>query len=434
MRFWWGLKSSLMIVCFLTFLKFYFLSNISLLPELPSKNPQFRESLEAQLYTVLHQTVVRAKPLNQQERIAETATTSKFADGWISLFDGNSLFGWKNENEGNWTVKNGEIHCDQGKIGLLRTTNQFDDFTLSFSYFAESDTNSGVFIRSSPKPKNPKSDCYEINIATKTVSPYSSGSLVGLAKTDVKIPADQWNDMRIECVGQTIKVWVNEKLVTDFEDKKKLGKGFIGLQFNRGAIRFKNIHLKPMGLGAIFNGKDLAGWNDPKDDDAEFSVTDGMLHVKGGRGHLESSQSYANFTLQLACRTNAKELNSGIFFRCIPGEKMNGYESQIHNGFAKDRADPIDHGTGGIFRRVKARRVVANDKEWFYKTIIAEGPHISVWVNGYQVTDWQDTRKPDENPRKGLRLKPGTIMIQGHDPTTDIDFRDLKIREMGSRR
>ena len=102
--------------------------------------------------------------------------------------------------------------------------------------------------------------------------------------------------------------------------------------------------------------------------------------------------------------SHAPELNSGIFFRCIPGEFTNGYESQIHNGFNDgDRSKPKDFGTGGIYRRIAARRVVPNDKEWFHKTIVADGPHIAVWVNGYQVTDWTDDRKPDKNPRNGLR-------------------------------
>jgi hypothetical protein len=114
---------------------------------------------------------------------------------------------------------------------------------------------------------------------------------------------------------------------------------------------------------------------------------------------------------------------------------MDGYECQIHNGIKEgDRRKPVDCGTGGIFRRVDARLVVANDKEWFFQTVIADGAHVSTWVNGYQVVDWLDDRSPDANPRKGLRLEAGTIMIQGHDPTTDISFRNLRIAELAPRR
>jgi hypothetical protein len=49
------------------------------------------------------------------------------------------------------------------------------------------------------------------------------------------------------------------------------------------------------------------------------------------------------------------------------------------------------------------------------------------------VSDWTDSRKPDENPRKGLRLEAGSIIIQGHVPTTDLSFRKLRIAELPER-
>jgi len=77
--------------------------------------------------------------------------------------------------------------------------------------------------------------------------------------------------------------------------------------------------------------------------------------------------------------------------------------------------------------------VVANDFEWFHETLIVSGPHMAAWVNGYQVSDWTDTRAPDENPRGGLRREAGTIAIQGHDPKTDLSFRNLRAGEMPGR-
>jgi hypothetical protein len=66
-------------------------------------------------------------------------------------------------------------------------------------------------------------------------------------------------------------------------------------------------------------------------------------------------------------------------------------------------------------------------------TIHADDKHMAGWVNGYQVSDWTDNRAPHENPRKGLRLEAGTIIIQGHDPTTDLSFRNLWISEIPER-
>jgi len=235
--------------------------------------------------------------------------------------------------------------------------------------------------------------------------------------------------------GGQVTIKLDGKTILEYENPTPLRRGHIGLQLNQGKVEFRNIQLKPLGVPSVFNGKDLSGWKTYPDMASQFRVTEqGWLNVKDGRGQLETEGSYGDFVLQLECITHAPALNSGVFFRCIPGETMNGYESQIHNAFeGDDRTSPVDCGTGGIFRRQNARLVVADDQAWFHMTIIADGPHMAAWVNGCQVSDWTDEREPHENPRKGLRLEPGTIMIQGHDPTTDISFRNLRIAEMASR-
>ena len=150
---------------------------------------------------------------------------------------------------------------------------------------------------------------------------------------------------------------------------------------------------------------------------------------------MESERKFGDFVLQTEVFSNGKHLNSGIFFRCIPGQFWNGYECQIQNGFKDgDRSQPIDCGTGGFYRRQNARRVMADDFAWFPLTLVVAGNHMAAWVNGYQVSDWTDTRAANENPRQGLRLEPGTLAIQGHDATTDLSFRHMRAAELpGSR-
>jgi uncharacterized protein with LGFP repeats len=63
-------------------------------------------------------------------------------------------------------------------------------------------------------------------------------------------------------------------------------------------------------------------------------------------------------------------------------------------------------------------------------TIVADGKHIATWVNGYQTIDWTDDRKENDNPRLGYRAAKGPISLQGHDPTTDILFRNIGIVEL----
>jgi hypothetical protein len=240
--------------------------------------------------------------------------------------------------------------------------------------------------------------------------------------------------MRVVIDGDRGDVFINGHRVNQF-DAGDLGRGFIGLQFSKGPIRFRNLFLRPLNLQPMLDGKSLDQWVDDRAGHSRFTIDDGKLHMQSGPGQLESKQTLADFVLNASIKTNAPGLNSGIFFRCIVGEKMNGYESQIQNQMIDgDPTPPQDCGTGGIFRRQNARRIVASDGQWFYKTIVAVGPHISVWVNGYQVTDWTDKRKPHLNPRKGRRLQAGSLMLQGHDPTTDILIGEINAVELRNRR
>jgi Domain of Unknown Function (DUF1080) len=220
--------------------------------------------------------------------------------------------------------------------------------------------------------------------------------------------------------------------------------------------RFQSIKYKPLGMTPIFNGKDLAGWHAHQAPDckSKFSVTpEGWLHIENGKGDLQTDKAYKDFILQIECKTNGDRLNSGIFFRCRPNEYQNGYEAQIHNGFgppkdytiekfdpmthasiAKDKVkyEAIDYGTGAIYRRIPARLQAAKDKEWFTMTIVAQGRHIGVWVNGIMVTDWTDNRPANDNARNGYKEGAGHISLQGHDPTTNLDFRNIRIAELPS--
>ncbi|MDA0657526.1 MAG: DUF1080 domain-containing protein [Planctomycetota bacterium] len=355
----------------------------------------------------------------------------EIADGWISLFDGETLFGWVPAAKANWKVEDQTITVSSGEVGLLRTTAQFDDYVLRLEFRADSDTNSGVFFRTSSRPTAPGVDCYELNIAP-AANPFPTGSLVGQVRYDQAASDDQWHTLEVTAKGEKVTIHVDGKISAEYSGPGPTGRGYIGLQHNQGRVAFRHIRLKPLEVPPLFNGKDLTGWKSYPDLPSKFTPTPaGELQVLGGRGLLESEQQFGDFVFQCACHVNGDRLNSGIFFRCQSGEQMNGYESQIHNGFLEgDRAKPQDCGTGGIFRRQNARMVVANDHEWFHKTIVVTGPRISIWVNGFLVTDWVDTRKPDPNPRRGLRTEPGTLMIQGHDPTTNLLFKDILVREL----
>lgn len=199
-------------------------------------------------------------------------------------------------------------------------------------------------------------------------------------------------------------------------------------------VQVSTLVVRPLGLQTIFDGRSRQGWtiverpgaaaNAPR---ATWDLVDGTLRARGGPGALEYPGRFGDAVLQVTARTRARHANAGFFVRCVPGSFMNGYEAQIYNRCeADDPAKPARYATGAIDDRQNARRLVSRDGRWFVLTVVAAGPHLATWVNGRQVTDWTDTRPPDDNPRRGLRLEAGTIQLQAHDPATDVEFRSVR--------
>jgi len=361
---------------------------------------------------------------------------AEVSDGWILLFDGETLFGWTAENGVQFTAGNGVLLGDGTADGWLRTNSSFADFDLKLDFRAGAKCNSGVFLRAGAGA-TPTGTVYEVQIWNEHPD-YPTGSLVNLAAArGGNFTPDEWNTMEMRVEGDHWVVSVNGKQVLDTRTGKAKA-GHIGLQFHPGSrIEFRNVKLKPLGLKPIFNGKGLTGWHRVGTDSAKqppvWSVTGGAIHVEKGPGQLETAGTWADFVLQLDIRTNPKDAghhpNSGIFFRGRPGGFWTGYESQIRNEYTGgDRSRPVDFGTGGIYNYQPARRVVSDDGKFFTKTIVARGRHLAVWVNGYPVTDWEDPHPEGSNVRKKQAvLTAGTISLQAHDPTTNLDFKNIRI-------
>jgi hypothetical protein len=315
-----------------------------------------------------------------------TALTDKeAADGWLMLFDGETTFGWK-VVKGTAAVKDGRLVVGGEKATRIEYPPIFGDCEVEVRYEA---------TRGQPPARVPL-----LHFGDKEAHAMSGRGEAGRT----------WE------VGGHVR----QALAVEVPAGE--------------ACALTSVRLKPRGMKPIFNGKDLAGWKPFAGDKykSKFEVTPaGELRVTNGPGDLQTEKAYANFVLQLECKTNGKALNSGVFFRCVPGQYQNGYEAQIQNAYKdNDRTKPADFGTGAIYRRIPARKVVSNDNEWFTMTVVADGNRIATWVNGYQTVDWSDDRPADDNPRKGSKTAAGHLSIQGHDPTTDLLFRNIRLAEL----
>ena len=221
----------------------------------------------------------------------------------------------------------------------------------------------------------------------------------------------------------------------DFAAKVEAGSEAAAQTISLGkGLQIKELAIRPIHSKVLFD-KVISEWRPidrasiPDNRRPKWSVQDGVLRAVGGPGCIEyQGAQFGDFVLQLDVRTRVRHANGGVFFRAIRGDFMNGYEAQVFNRSENgDPARPATWSTGGIDDRQNARRMVSRDGEFFRITIVANGPHIATWVNGYQQVDWTDPRELDDNPRKGRREKPGVLQLQAHDPDTNIEFRRISI-------
>jgi hypothetical protein len=356
-----------------------------------------------------------------------TLTPKEIADGWILLFDGETTSGWKvvrSSEKGKVKVTDGTLDLTELGIGNIESRARFDMFDLAFEYMV--DKGSG-------------------NIAVEV-----NGFKGHVGSRLILDQYAKWTPVTVRVFAGRLKFDSHSYQPWDHICPISF------VQLGGASLQLRNIKLRPLNTTSLFNGKDLTGWKTFPGDKykSKFSVNDkGELNVKDGPGDLQTVGKFKDFILQLECISNDKHLNSGIFFRCRDNEYQNGYEAQIRNQFTKEPTqkylieeyDPktnklvgkkeilstaFDFGTGAIYRRVPARKEMSKDGEWFSMTIAAQGNHFATWVNGVQVTDWTDNRPKSDNARTGCRLEAGHLSIQGHDPTTDLSFRNLRIAEM----
>lgn len=182
--------------------------------------------------------------------------------GWVSLFNGKDLSGWRAHGAEKWVVENGEILGEStvGKYGYLTTEKTYRDFLLRVRFKCEGEGNYGVFLRSritGQSETGPDIEGTQVEVDPKrhTGGIYESGGRGWVAlpteEGERAIKPRDWNDLEIAIEGKHVVTRLNGVQIVDYYDPApRFKEGVVGLQLHTGGgarVHWKDIFIQELG-------------------------------------------------------------------------------------------------------------------------------------------------------------------------------------------
>lgn len=186
-------------------------------------------------------------------------------DGWIPLFDGKSLEGWKaNENPQTFSVQDGKLIVKGDRshlfyVGPVQNAN-FKNFELKAEVMTKPNANSGIYFHTELQPTGWPAKGYEIQVNNTHKDPKKTAGVYGI-KDNFEAPAKdgEWFTIYIKVDGKRIVTKVNDKLVSDYteEESPTRSKEFAGRLLSSGTfaiqghdpeseVHYRKIEVKPL--------------------------------------------------------------------------------------------------------------------------------------------------------------------------------------------
>ena len=177
--------------------------------------------------------------------------------GWNTLIDGDKgLENFNRLGDANWRAEGGAIVADKAsENSYLVTKNSYKDFQIRAEFWADHNTNSGVFIRAQDPKKIGAVSAYEVNIYDQRPGPeYGTAAIVDFAKVPVPSPykaGGKWNTFLITAKGSQLTVEFNGEKTVDIQNAK-FPQGPFALQFGNhgkapgGPIKFRKVQIREL--------------------------------------------------------------------------------------------------------------------------------------------------------------------------------------------
>jgi hypothetical protein len=188
----------------------------------------------------------------------------------------------------------------------------------------------------------------------------------------------------------------------------------------QGSAQELSAEEKAAGFVAMFNGKDLAGWEYIGKPPSTFAVADGAIHYKGGNGWLcYTVKEYPDFELRCEFQLIKKGGDGGIFFRAVKNTGGAGWPSPRYELQVKDYDEQARFwGVQYKLDKEKVARVRKGLGEWQTYRLIVKGDKAEAYLNG-ELVSTAEGLKAGKQAYLGLQAEGG-----------EQTFRNLRIKPL----
>lgn len=400
---------------------------------------------------------------------------------WQSLFDGKTLSGWRQVNGTATYEPIGDEIVGTTRTGtpnsFLATEKSYGDFVLEFEVKQTvGPTNSGVQIRSHSKPDVMESRVHGPQLDLDPSERQWTGGLYDEAMSGWWYPLtlnpqpglykfNEWNRIRIEAIGSTMRTWVNGVL-TAYVIDARYPEGFITLQVHSinnpddagRKIHWRNLRIKEnaapspaeakifvrnnipndlseaerkQGWRLLWDGQSAAGWRSAQTTDKGkdkrgafpaqgWKMQNGELIVTGDNqgGDIVTDETFAAFELQLDFQLTPGA-NSGIKY--YVGDYGDGKSLGLEYQLLDDAGHP--DAKQGIAGNRTLASLYDIQPRGALPTSLGIAPKVGQWQHARIVARPDGTVEHWLNGVMVLKFTRGSEEFRGHVATSK--FKDL---------
>ncbi|MEC3879913.1 family 16 glycoside hydrolase [Parapedobacter sp. 10938] len=423
----------------------------------------------------------------QREAIQKYLDGLPEGPGYVSLFNGHNLNGWKGlvanpikraemdaktlaaeqvkadevMREG-WYAEDGVLHFN-GHGDNIVAAKEYGDFELLVDWKLDKDGkdgDAGIYLRGTPQVQI--WDTSRVNVGAQV----GSGGLYNnqTHKSKPLKVADnalgEWNTFRITMIGDKVTVYLNGELVTDnvvlenYWDRSIpiFPTEQLELQAHGTHVMYRDVYVRELprretftlsaeekaeGFEVLFDGTNLDAWTG---NTTAYRVSDeGTLAIypeEGSGGNLYTKDEFADFIYRFEFRLTPGA-NNGIGIRApLDGDAAyGGMEIQVLDNTAdmyKNLAEYQYHGS--VYGVIPAKRGFLKPMgEWNTEEIWIKGNKIKVTLNGTVIVDG-DLAEASKNGTLDKKQHPGLMRTSGHiaflGHGSEVHFRNIRVKRL----